>query len=299
GVPPSPSVRLRWRPSARRASTHVQTAQPAPRGTRLRTGRDGEAQTCGRQCPAQPGTDSHRLTATSRHLRRQRAPVPMLPVTHAREPKTMDGLAAVGNTSIVRLRKIVPRNGATVLVKLEWENPTGSMKDRMARAVIARAEADGRLKAGDTVIEYTGGSTGTSLALVCAARRYRIRLVSSDAFSQEKRDHMIALGAELTLVPSENWLSTKELFQDMVEAARRMSLEPRSYWVDQLHNHDTITGYHPLGEEIWEQTGGEVAAFVQAVGTGASSRGVATVLRRHKPGVEIVAVEPAESSVLR
>ncbi len=114
----------------------------------------------------------------------------------------MDILEAVGNTSIVRLRKVVPAGCAAVLVKLEWENPTGSMKDRMATAVLSRAEADGRLKPGDTVLEYTGGSTGTSLALVCAARGYRLRIVSSDAFSKEKLDHMAALGAELTLVPS-------------------------------------------------------------------------------------------------
>ena len=111
-------------------------------------------------------------------------------------------------------------------MKLEWENPTGSMKDRMALAVIARAEEDGRLKPGDTVVEYTGGSTGTSLALVCAAKGYRLRIVTSDAFSQEKRDHMAALGAELTLVPSEGGLSTRKLFPDMIETARRMSLEP-------------------------------------------------------------------------
>ncbi len=121
----------------------------------------------------------------------------------------MDILDAIGNTSMVRLRKVVPANGATLFAKLEWENPTGSMKDRMAQAVIYRAEADGRLRPGDTVVEYTGGSTGTSLALACAARGYRIRIVTSEAFSQEKRDHMAALGAELTLVPSEGGLTTK------------------------------------------------------------------------------------------
>src|SRR5512141_741292 len=114
----------------------------------------------------------------------------------------MNILEAVGNTSLVQLRKIVPPGCADIFVKLEWENPTGSMKDRMAQAVIARAEADGRLHPGDTVIEYTGGSTGTSLALVCAAKGYRIRIVTSDAFSKGKLDHMAALGAELTLVPS-------------------------------------------------------------------------------------------------
>ncbi len=102
---------------------------------------------------------------------------------------------------MVRLRKVVPPGCADIFVKLEWENPTGSLKDRMAQAVIARAEEDGRLKPGDTVIEYTGGSTGTSLALVCAAKGYRLHIVSSDAFSQEKLDHMVALGAEIDAGP--------------------------------------------------------------------------------------------------
>lgn len=210
----------------------------------------------------------------------------------------MDILQAIGNTLLVRLRKIVPSNGAEILVKLEWENPTGSMKDRMAQAVISRAEEDGRLQRGDTVIEYTGGSTGTSLALVCAAKGYRIKIVTSDAFSQEKRDHMAALGAELTLVPSEGGLTTKKLILEMIEVARTLSQEPHTYWTDQLNNQDSIAGYYPLAEEIWQQTNGEVDAFVHCVGTGASSRGVATVLKRSKPGVRTVAVEPAESSVL-
>jgi cysteine synthase A len=210
----------------------------------------------------------------------------------------MDILRAIGGTSMVRLRAVVPADCAEIFAKLEWENPTGSMKDRMANAVISRAEADGRLKPGYAVVEYTGGSTGTSLALVCAAKGYRIRIVSSDAFSREKRDHMAALGAELTLVPSEGGLTTKKLILDMIEAARALSREPRSYWTDQLNNLDSVAGYFPLGEEIWSQTKGEVDAFVHCAGTAASSRGVATVLKRHKPGVEIVVVEPAESSVL-
>ena len=127
---------------------------------------------------------------------------------------SMDILDAIGNTSMVGLRKIIPPGYADVFVKLEWENPTGSLKDRMARAVISRAEDDGRLKAGDTVVEYTGGSTGTALALVCAAKGYRIRIVSSDAFSREKLDHMAALGAKLTLVPSEGGRTTKKLFRN-------------------------------------------------------------------------------------
>ncbi len=211
----------------------------------------------------------------------------------------MDVLDAIGNTSMVRLRKVVPFGCAQVFVKLEGENPTGSMKDRMAVAVIARAEADGRLKPGDTVIEYTGGSTGTSLALVSAAKGYRIHIVTSEAFSQEKRDHMAALGAELTLVPSEGGLTTRKLILDMIEVARGLAQAPNTYWTDQLNNEDSIAGYLPLGEEIWTQTGGRVDAFVHSVGTAASSRGVATVLKGRNPGVRIAVVEPAESSVLR
>jgi cysteine synthase len=210
----------------------------------------------------------------------------------------MDVLGAIGNTSLVRLRAVVPEGCADVLVKLEWENPTGSLKDRMAHAVITSAEQDGRLQPGYTVVDYTGGSTGTSLALICAARGHRIHIVSSDAFSQEKLDHMAALGAELTLVPSEGGLTTRKLILDMIAAARELSQAPRTFWVDQLANHDSIAGYHALGEEIWDQTQGAVDAFVHCVGTGASSRGVATVLKGHRPQVKIVAVEPAESSVL-
>lgn len=207
-------------------------------------------------------------------------------------------LDAIGDTSLVRLRHLVPAGSADVLVKLEGENPTGSVKDRMAKAVILRAEADGRLPPGGTVLEYTGGSTGTSLAFVGAVRGHRVRIVTSDAFSAEKRDHMAALGAELILVPSEGGLTTKQLILDMIEAARRLSTEPGTYWTDQLRNLDSVAGYHSLGEEIWRQTEGRVDAFVHCVGTGASSRGVATVLKAHDARVRVAVVEPAESAVL-
>ena len=210
----------------------------------------------------------------------------------------MDILHAIGNTSLVRLRTVVPPKHADIFAKLEWENPTGSMKDRAAQAMISRAEKDGRLRPGDSVVEYTGGSTGASLALVCAAKGYRLRIVTSDAFSQEKRDHMAALGAELTLVPSEGGRTTKKLIVDMIEAARKLSEAPRTYWTDQLKNHDTIAGYHSLGEEIWSQTQGQIDAFVHSVGSAASLRGVATVMKQHKPSIKVMAIEPAESSVL-
>jgi cysteine synthase A len=134
--------------------------------------------------------------------------------------------------------------------------------------------------------------------LVCAAKGYHLRIVSSDAFSREKLDHMAALGAELTLVPSEGGLTTKKLILDMIEAARGLSRDPHTYWINQLNNLDAIAGYYSLAEEIWNQTKGEIDAFVHCVGTAASLRGIATVLKRYKPGIKIVAVEPAESSVL-
>jgi cysteine synthase A len=209
----------------------------------------------------------------------------------------MDILQAIGNTPLVRLGKVA-QSGAEVLVKLEGGNPTGSVKDRMALGVIERAEQDGRLRPGGTVLEYTGGSTGASLALVCAAKGYRIRIVTSDAFSREKLDQMAALGADLVLVPSENGLTTRKLILDMVETARTLSREPGTYWTDQLHNPDTLAGYAALAEEIWAQAGGRIDAFVHCVGTAACLRGVAAGLKRHQPGIRIVAVEPAESPVL-
>jgi cysteine synthase A len=210
----------------------------------------------------------------------------------------MDVLDAIGNTSLVKLRKVVPPGSADIYVKLEWENPTGSLKDRMAHAVISRAEANGRLLRNGTVVEYTGGSTGTSLAFVCAAKGYRIKIVTSDAFSQEKRDHMTALGAELTLVPSQGGLTTKQLILDMIATAKELAAAPNTYFTDQLTNRDSVAGYHALGEEIWTQTSGAVDAFVHCVGTGASSRGVATVLKQKRAACQVVVVEPAESAVL-
>lgn len=207
-------------------------------------------------------------------------------------------LQTIGNTTLLELRKVVPTDYARVLIKLEAENPTGSMKDRMALAMVEAAETDGRLQSGGKVVEYTGGSTGVSLALVCAVKGYPLSIVTSDAFSQEKRNHMQLLGAELTLVPSVDGGMTEELTLAMIEAARRIARKPGSFWTDQLNNIDQIACYVQLGEEIWAQTDGRVDAFVQSVGTAASLRGVAKALRHHKPNIHIVAVEPTESAVL-
>lgn len=207
-------------------------------------------------------------------------------------------LNAIGNTSLVQLHKVIPPGCAQVFAKLEWENPTGSMKDRVAQAMISKAEEDGRLKPGDVIVEYTGGSTGISLALICVAKGYKLHIVTSDAFSQDKLNQMSAYGAELTLVKSEGGLTTKKLILEMIEAAREISRKPNTYWTDQLNNHDAIAGYYSLAEEIWNESNGKIDVFVQCVGTAASLRGVATVLKRRNPKIKIIAVEPAESSVL-
>ncbi len=207
-------------------------------------------------------------------------------------------LDSIGNTPIVELRKVVPPNSARVLAKLEWANPTGSMKDRMAKAVIERAEADGRLRTGGTVVEYTAGTTGISLALVCAAKGYRFHAVFSDAFSNEKRVTMQAFGAQITDVLSDNKKITEKLIKEMIETSRQISQQPGHWWSDQLNNHDAVTGYYSLGEEIWNQTNGKVDAFVHAVGTVHSIHGVTKVLWQHNPKIHISAVEPAESAVL-
>lgn len=207
-------------------------------------------------------------------------------------------LDRIGDTSLVALRNIAPKIGARVLLKLESENPTGSMKDRMALAMIEAAEADGRLKPGGSVVEYTGGSTGVSLSLVCAVKGYPLHIVTSDAFAKEKLDHMRILGAKLQIVPSESGRMTKKLTLDMIEAARVVAAETGSFWSDQMKNRDQVAAYHKLADEIWTQTGGRIDGFVQSVGTAASLRGAAEGLRRHNGRVTIVAVEPAESAVL-
>ena len=207
-------------------------------------------------------------------------------------------LDTIGGTRLIPLRYLVPAGSARILLKLEYENPTGSMKDRMARAMVEAAEADGRLRPGGSVVEYTGGSTGVSLAFVCAAKRIPLQIVTSDAFSKEKRDHMKALGARLTLVASEGGGMTKALTLEMVETARRLAAAPGSFWTDQLNNTDQLASYERMGDEIWEQAEGRVDAFVQSVGTGGSLRGISTRLRERNEAVHVVAVEPAESAVL-
>ncbi len=207
-------------------------------------------------------------------------------------------LSRIGRTTLLPLRRIGPRNGARILLKLESENPTGSMKDRMALAMIEAAEADGRLKPGGSVVEYTGGSTGVSLAQVCAVKGYRLHIVTSDAFAREKLVHMQLLGAELTIIRSESGRMTETLTKDMIAAAGVIAAETGAFWTDQMRNTDQLAAYDGLADEIWTQTGGQIDGFVQSVGTAASLRGTGEALRRRGRPLAIVAVEPAESAVL-
>src|SRR5881628_9232 len=207
-------------------------------------------------------------------------------------------LDAIGNTPLVELRRVVPAGSARIIAKLESANPTGSMKDRVARAMVERAAADGRLPPGGTVVEYTAGTTGISLALMCAARGYKAHFVFSDAFSDEKRRTMRAYGAQLTDVVSDKKRITAQLIKAMIAMATEISRRPGHWYCDQLNNRDGEAGYHALGEEMWQQAGGRIDAFVQAVGTAHSIHGTAHALRRHNPRVHVAAAEPAESPVL-
>lgn len=207
-------------------------------------------------------------------------------------------LECIGDTTMLELRTIRASNGSRIVLKLEGENPTGSMKDRMALAMIRAPEEDGRLREGGPVVEYTGGSTGVSLALVCVVRRHPLQIVTSDAFSPEKLDHMRILGAELHVIRSDDGRMTERLTRDMIGAARVLAERTGAFWTDQMRNLDQLVAYRGMAQEIWQQTSGQVDAFVQSVGTAASFRGIGEELRQLRADVHLVAVEPAESPVL-
>jgi cysteine synthase A len=220
-----------------------------------------------------------------------------LPSDATRATDRPAALAAIGSTPIVRLARLAGPDAAEVWVKLEGANPTGSYKDRMALAMIEGAERSGRLAPGQTVVEYTGGSTGSSLAFVCAQKGYPARLVSSDAFAAAKLATMRAFGAELDLVPSPEGI-TPRLIPAMRARAAEVAAEIGGYQTDQFGNHDMVDGYRGLGEEILEQLDGHVDAWVSYVGTAGCFCGVSAALRERLPDVRRIAVEPAESAVL-
>jgi cysteine synthase A len=208
-------------------------------------------------------------------------------------------LDAIGNTPLVRVRRCAPSNGAELWLKLEYCNPSGSMKDRMALAMIEGAERDGLISPGDTIVEYTGGSTGPALALVCGAKGYRALIVIADCYTEERLQLMRALGAELEVIPSIEGRPkvTPQDIQNMVARAAELAQAPGHYATDQFNNPYIIPGHRDqLGREIWEQTGGRVTAFCQGVGTAGSLIGVAEALKPN--GVFIQAHEPASSAAI-
>ena len=207
-------------------------------------------------------------------------------------------LHAIGNTPVVRLRAVVPPGAAAVLVKLEFFNPTGSYKDRMALAMIEGAEKRGVLKPGMRVVEFTGGSTGSSLAMVCAVKKYNLVLLSSDAFAEEKLKTMTALGAELRIVPSEGGKVTPSLFEKFRAQIAVLAAEPGTFWTDQFNNVDAIDGYAGIGRELLQQAGGPIDAFCGAVGTGGFLSGMIRALHEGGSKARIVALEPASSPAL-
>ena len=204
----------------------------------------------------------------------------------------------VGQTPLLQLRSVVPQGAADIFVKLEWYNPTGSYKDRMALAMIEEAERRGDLRPGMTVVEYTGGSTGSSLAWVCASKGYRFRVVSNDSIAPEKLKTMAAFGAELTVVKSIDGKMTPDLVPRMVETATEMAAEPDTYFTDQLNNQDQLLGYKALGEELLAQLDRPIDVFCAAVGTAGLAMGVSKALAEAGPDTKVVVLEPASTAVI-
>jgi cysteine synthase len=209
------------------------------------------------------------------------------------------GISAIGGTPVVRLAQLGGEGSAEVWVKMEAANPTGSYKDRMALAMIEAAEADGRLRPGQLVVEYTGGSTGSSLAFVCAVKGYPLRIVSSDAFADEKIRTMRAFGAEVELIPSPDGI-TPDLIPAMMRRAAEITAQTGAFATDQFNNTDMVDGYRRLGEELIDQLPGPppISAFCSYVGTAGCFLGVSRALAAVLPRLHRVVVEPAESAVL-
>lgn len=210
-------------------------------------------------------------------------------------------LESIGRTPLVRLRRLVPEGAGNVLVKLEGGNPTGSYKDRMALALVEGAERRRELHPGQRLVEFSGGSTGSSLAFVCAVKGYPLSVVSSDAFSREKLATMRAFGADLTIVPSEGGRITPDLFVRMRQEVASIVERDGAHWVDQFHNRDALVGYAAMGREVLEESeaaGMRIDAFCAGVGTAGMLVGVASALRQRAERTRIVALEPASSPML-
>ncbi len=214
-------------------------------------------------------------------------------------PKTVNStLQAIGNTPLVKLNRIVPEGSADIYVKLEYYNPTGSKKDRMALGMIEGAEARGELIEGMSVVEYSGGSTGASLAFICAIKGYHFHIISGDCFGQEKLDTMNAFGADLEVIKSPDGKITSEVIQSMIDRAAELAENENYYFTDQLNNTDIIHGFKKLGEEIIEQVDGPIHAFCDSIGTAGSFCGVRRALREAGLNTRVIGLEPATSPIL-
>jgi cysteine synthase A len=201
-------------------------------------------------------------------------------------------MAAIGNTPLIKLERLTEPGSADIYVKWEGANPTGSMKDRMALSMVEGAEQRGQLAPGGRVLDYTGGSTGSSLAMVCATKGYKAYFVSSDAFAQEKLQTMKAFGAELEIFPSDNGKITAALIASMVARARELSTEPNTFWTDQFNNIDNRNAYHQMAREIIGTLGNDIDEFIMGVGTGGCFSGNAEVLKEEVPNIHCIAIEP-------
>ncbi|QYK52595.1 MAG: cysteine synthase family protein [Fimbriimonadaceae bacterium] len=204
----------------------------------------------------------------------------------------------IGNTPLLKLERLTSPGCADIYVKYEGANPTGSMKDRMALAMIEGAEERGELQPGGAVVDYTGGSTGSSLAMVCAVKGYKARFASSNAFSEEKLQTMRAFGAELDLINTEDGKITAQLIADLIERVREVSTHPNTFWTDQFNNIDNRRAYHAMAHEIMDELGFEIDEFIMGVGTGGSFSGNAEVFKERNPRIRCIAIEPDEVRAL-
>jgi cysteine synthase len=201
-------------------------------------------------------------------------------------------MKAIGNTPLIKLERLSEPGCADIYVKYEGANPTGSMKDRMALSMIEGAERRGELKPGGKVVEYTGGSTGGSLAMVCANKGYQAHFVSSNAFSEEKLQTMRAFGAHLELITSEDGKITAKLIDSMIARARELSKAPNTFWTDQFNNVDNRNAYHGMAKEILAALDNQIDEFITGVGTGGSFSGNAEVFKSAIPHCRCIAIEP-------
>lgn len=201
-------------------------------------------------------------------------------------------MKGIGNTPLIKIEKLTGKDSADIYVKVEGANPTGSMKDRMALSMIEGAEKRGDLQKGGTVVDYTGGSTGSSLAMICSAKGYKAHFVSSDAFAEEKLQTMRAFGATLELVPSENGKITANVIDTALARVREIAQQANTFYTDQFKNVDNRNAYHKMAEEIMDELGDDIDEFMAGVGTGGCFSGNSEIFKQRIPNIRCIPIEP-------